>query len=426
VLHKNIHDAIETLEDDFLNRQEFAKQILARLKEDDCPSALGIYGGWGTGKTSLINLLKLLNQEKGANQLVIECIDAWKYEGTGDLFVPTIVKLMSKKANILPDKKEYLERVSKMLLYVVTDIALAQIARTSMENVQKAVQGSKDINPDHVSILDWEMLVDNVEDTQKAFTELAGMVQDAQGGRKLVFCIDNLDRCSPENTVRLLESIKNFLSVPGCIWVFAMDSGVVASYIYHKYEGTSVDSYSYLDKIIPEQYHLSIGDQLIPFVDNIFRPELQSQVYLDWESYAHIPRVLAPRRIIKSVRKFESYMQNPLVQHDANHNLVFKLILLYHSWPDFYEQFSCNLPDQIGKILLNFTDKLDTEESWKGCFKLATPLADRYKTDRELTYFLRQAFLAPGDQTKDTTFAPNETVNDISFAIRDLRKAGLP
>jgi len=77
----------------------------------------------------------------------------------------------------------------------------------------------------------WENLTDSIQETEVAFKNIVQVALNNIKSNRLVLCIDNLDRCSPENVVSLLESIKNFVGVENCIWVFAMDSGVVASYI---------------------------------------------------------------------------------------------------------------------------------------------------------------------------------------------------
>ncbi|HZI78749.1 MAG TPA: P-loop NTPase fold protein [Vicinamibacterales bacterium] len=51
----------------------------------------------------------------------------------------------------------------------------------------------------------------------------------------LVFLIDDLDRCLPEKAVEMLESIKLFLDVQGCVFVLAVDDEVVERGIAHRY-----------------------------------------------------------------------------------------------------------------------------------------------------------------------------------------------
>lgn len=50
----NIHAPIEYEKDDHLGRRELARRIYARLFQKEGPPVLGIYGGGGTGKTSLL------------------------------------------------------------------------------------------------------------------------------------------------------------------------------------------------------------------------------------------------------------------------------------------------------------------------------------------------------------------------------------
>jgi hypothetical protein len=82
-------------------------------------------------------------------------------------------------------------------------------------------------------------------------------------GRRLYLFVDDLDRCLPEDAVAALEAIKLFLDVPGCVFVLAMDRGVVEQGIrvrYKAYEsGTTslpFDPADYLDKIVQLPFSL--------------------------------------------------------------------------------------------------------------------------------------------------------------------------
>ena len=44
---------------------------------------------------------------------------------------------------------------------------------------------------------------------------------------KVVFFIDDIDRVRPEKALELLESLKNFLDVEGCVFILAIDYEVV-------------------------------------------------------------------------------------------------------------------------------------------------------------------------------------------------------
>jgi predicted KAP-like P-loop ATPase len=58
----SIYDSIQELEHDHLGRSQFAKRILNRISAPGCSTTVGLYGGWGMGKTSILNLMDALNE----------------------------------------------------------------------------------------------------------------------------------------------------------------------------------------------------------------------------------------------------------------------------------------------------------------------------------------------------------------------------
>ena len=67
---------------------------------------------------------------------------------------------------------------------------------------------------------------------------------------RFVFLIDDLDRCLPENTLKVLESIKLFLDVAGCSFVLALDDDVVERWVEHHYKEYKIND-SDKDFVIP-------------------------------------------------------------------------------------------------------------------------------------------------------------------------------
>lgn len=424
----SIHDPIGTLDRDKLGRQDLAQTILERLRETDA-GVLGIYGGWGTGKSSLLNLLCQLNREKvretGKADVYIRMIDAWKYEMTGSLFVPIIsalIKFAEKEALSEETNKKYLKRMGKLALLGASDLVLRQLG-LSLEDVKNLAKDAGNESAEGISYLDWEKIVDEVESTQKAFSELIQVslngLEKEQGYRpkRIVFCIDNLDRCAPENAINLLESVKNFLVVPGCAWAFAVDSDVIASYINKKYEDTAVNGYDYLDKIVSEQYHLSLlvssedGGQVDEFLRSITL-ELPFGPQLDWKRFAHIPRIWRPRRLIKCTRTLLlANRATGIAQLDT----TFALIMLYHTWPDFYEILSYGSESHIEGLLANFGEDGSV---WFKNPKIS--INPKFIADADLRHFIQHAFLKQGE------LDPKALIRELISCTNDLRQAGLP
>jgi hypothetical protein len=208
-----------------------------------------------------------------------------------------------------------------------------------------------------------------------------------------------------------------------------MDSEVIASYVNHKYEGTKMDGNSYLDKIIPEQYHLSLsptidGRNIAELLQYVVGDNVPGFVFDDQVVIPQLPRVLVPRRLIKSAGKFLDFYKT-FDQHGASvpPNTVFNLALLYHTWPDFYQRFSSASETHICGILDNFFSGEKSEQMQGGPVNTTSrntlPLLKDYAENQDLTYFLKTVF--DEYQTRKAAY-----VDEIINGIRGLRMTGLP
>jgi len=93
---------------------------------------------------------------------------------------------------------------------------------------------------------------------------------------------------------------------------------------------------------------------------------------------------------------------------------MFALILLYHSWPDFYERMSSDQREHVQSVLLNFLD-----DRIRADYPTPPlPLPPRFIEDRDLQYYIRQAFLTYG--------RIEETSGEIALATHFLHQVGLP
>ena len=402
-------DPIYNIEFDHLGRYQFAQRILKRVSAEQCSPAVGLYGGWGSGKTSILNLMMTINKQDTAPLLekpLLEYIDVWPYEVSGDLALPILIQMRQWLRDIDPAIYSVnWQRVFGVLAQLGMDVAFRKLLGVSFSEVQNHAERIKNL----------ETLVDNIRSAQDAFCNLTQLVSQAHQNRRIVFLIDNLDRCSPENVVRLLESVKNFLYAPNCVWVFAMDSGVVASYIDHKYEGTRMDGNSYLDKIVPEQYHIPpISDHDISRLHRFMTAVQPSNGFglptVDLAKIPQIPEVLVPRRLLKTAHKFyEAYTSDLPMGSGATPDMVFSLILLYNTWPAFYERFASGKAEHVRGILENFMDKETITR---------IPLSEKFTKDPALKHYLNDCFIQAQDP---------ETVNSmLSGCMLWLRQVGLP
>jgi len=415
----NIFEPIKELKFDHLGRSQFASRILARVSEPDCPATLGLYGGWGVGKTSILHLMETLNDDKnkrGDVTPIIEYIDVWPYEISGDLAIPLLIHTRKLIGKALPENyKTSWKRILGVLAQAGTDLLLRKYLNLELSDVQNYKDNLQDVAPTHKQLRDLETLIDDIGDARNLFSDLVQFACAANQNRRIVFLIDNLDRCSPENVVRLLESTKNFLDAPNCTWVFAMDSGVIASYIDRKYNDTKMDGNNYLDKIIPEQYHVppvSFADlrKLVEAALPVTRPPGLPSI--DPQKIPQLPETLVPRRLLKTAHRFyRAYTTPTHLGSQAGADMIFALILLYNTWPAFYERFSSHSPDHVRGILVNFTGK---DKNHPGLI----PLPPGLENDRSLAHYVRSCFIKES-QSEDV-------YSQIASGMLWLREMGLP
>jgi hypothetical protein len=57
----------------------------------------------------------------------------------------------------------------------------------------------------------------------------------AEGARRIVVFVDDLDRCMPANALDVLESMKLFFDVPGFVFVVGLDQAIVERAVAYKY-----------------------------------------------------------------------------------------------------------------------------------------------------------------------------------------------
>ena len=98
---------------------------------------------------------------------------------------------------------------------------------------------------------------------------------------KILVLIDDLDRCFPENSVKLLESIKLVLSQPGFLFVLGVSRKVIDDYLRNKYEKEygikEFQGNAYLDKIIQLPFDIpSYASRTQTFAEKMIN-ELESE-----------------------------------------------------------------------------------------------------------------------------------------------------
>lgn len=260
---------------DFLNYSEIAELIVELIGDDKLlPLSLGVFGGWGIGKSSTLNLVdRLLTQNK--DKYLIVRFDAWLYQDFDDARAALMSVISSALIKAAPEGLQeragkLLKRVNKLRLLgllveggaAVVGLPTFGAASRLVEAGGKAIDGKLDQEDAEHAVTDVKELgaqagklitpAAEKEPSEEiaAFRREFGEVLKGLD-RKLVVFIDNLDRCLPANTIHTLEAIRLFLFLPNTAFVIAADEDMVRHAVTEHFSDPGDRHVTdYLDKLI--------------------------------------------------------------------------------------------------------------------------------------------------------------------------------
>lgn len=246
--HLNPDDDDIPIGEDQSGRKELVETVASMIESATPPFTFCINGKWGSGKTVFMKWVRREIDSTYGSKVCSIWFDAWKYESLGNIVYPLLRELES-----LTPKRRWTKKVGALLAsvgaffaYVIAIFALGfvppiGIASRVWNSFKKDYEGNQ---------RDYEILRKLRSDFAK-FVQyiLRGGIRRKARKEKVVIFIDDLDRCLPHNVIRLLESIKNFFSIEGCVFVVAIDREFVSDGVMIEYGNTTTfDGEQYLEK----------------------------------------------------------------------------------------------------------------------------------------------------------------------------------
>lgn len=252
------------------DKDKFGYKILSKkildeiLVEMELPNCFGLYGNWGSGKSTILDYIKqhLKNDTNPEyKKVTLVSFESWGYEFSDqkDLLFALLraIKKQGGAGN---------HAIWTKLMINTAVVSSGILRQTHLCDLQKT---AKDFEIMESKVFDEnERWVDKVEEFKDTFEKVVEKVLQKNKTSKLVVFIDDLDRCLPENAVKLLEGIKNFLSVKNTLFVLAIDRRIISEMIEKKYGLHYGYGDEYLMKIVHYYYELPTVD-LKDVVENI-------------------------------------------------------------------------------------------------------------------------------------------------------------
>lgn len=238
--------------EDKFNRNKFASRIADTIikRNNDDGLVIGLYGIWGEGKTSVLNMIE--NDLLGNDDILIVKFNPWRFKDEDTLilnFLKNITIVLDKELN---SKKEKLGKFLKKWGSITSVIKL---------DLSKIGESLSDSSIEELK----ERVNDFLKETES----------------KVVVIIDDIDRLDKQELFALFKLIKLTGDFSKTYYILSFDDEMVASSIGERYaEGNKNSGYNFLEKIIqvplriPKALSKDLLDYTLKLIDEILKENM--------------------------------------------------------------------------------------------------------------------------------------------------------
>ena len=272
---------------DWLDRKDWVRGLATDVHDSD-GGVLGLRGGVGTGKTTIMRMLEAELNDSGKRTVYV---DLWKSDFVDSAFVALTAGVLeglpeARRDEVLHQGNLLATRFSEwknpIRSLVKAGVAAARLnygiddgselddmaIDAAIETANVAFKGGR--TDKDAAATDEERLrqfdgrrIERYAETvgrMEAFRsalERATVTDGPQDG--MVLLIDELDRCRPRYAVEVLEVAKHLFQVPNIVFVIAFNPGALQASMQHAY-GQQFPAREYLDRFFDLALDISSGN----------------------------------------------------------------------------------------------------------------------------------------------------------------------
>lgn len=258
----SIEQRLNTFEEDIYNRRVIAENLTKIIESQNESMVISLDSEWGTGKTTFVTMWKdmLDSDEKYNSRFETLYFNAWENDYIRD---PLLAIFSEMEKQIHEEDSKVKKGIDKLKIkakpfgkaVVSTGVKLATAGILNLDGVTLGDYNEAELIKlsEKVGELSIKEISADKTIRLRFKEEMTRYQQDIN--KKIIFFIDELDRCRPTFTLELLEVIKHLFNIENFIFVLAIDKEQLSHSVSTIY-GQNMDTVGYLRRFFDLDYKL--------------------------------------------------------------------------------------------------------------------------------------------------------------------------
>jgi len=250
---------------DLFKLKAVAENFMKIIDKDENGTILSINSEWGTGKTTFIKMWEKMLDNDDAYKGKYETLyfNAWENDYIKDPLLAILSEMELEKNN----KKQFFDNIKMKGKKLVKPILLTglKVATHGIIDASNLSNYTKEELPELSEKIGDAIFEETVQlkNTREEFKIFLGK-QQQKSNKKIIFFIDELDRCKPTFAIELLEVIKHLFSIKDIVFIISLDKEQLSYSIQNIY-GQNMNVDGYLRRFFDLEFKLPSPNKKIYF-----------------------------------------------------------------------------------------------------------------------------------------------------------------
>lgn len=376
----------EPFRNDKFDRKIIAENFMKIFDADEEGIVLSIDSDWGTGKTTFIKMWQALviNDDRYKDEYDSIYFNAWDNDYVEDPLIAILTEIRRREkskdgqTNLAPEIFKEIFTTPYLIARRAADIAIKYGTGGSLglNGLKIKEDDTQEQILEKLNKMGNEVLnrYTHASELRDEFKERLSLVKEKYN-KKLIFFIDELDRCRPSFAIELLETIKHLFSVSGVVFVVSLDKQQLSHSVATIY-GQNMDTDGYLRRFFDVDYKLPNANKskYMEIKNKITLNKYNNTDYLEHFLDGFVRGYNLSLRDIDKMHKYIEIIMPLISEYKSSSKKGFRLIIVSYLY-SYLIVLKIKRSDLYNKIM-NYDYKYDIDTYYE-----SFELNDIYKID---------------------------------------------